>query len=195
MFTGIIEATAAILKTADSSLFIERPVSFDDLKIGSSIAISGVCLSVTWFDQLSMSFDVIPTTLRKTKLGSLKPGDRVNLERALPASGRFDGHIVLGHCEATGAVLEKIEKKEAGGDHWQLDIEIPEKLRKYIIPHGSIAIDGVSLTIAGANADAFSIALIPHTLEHTTIGRLAVGDKVNIETDILGRYVLQGKTT
>lgn len=182
MFTGIIESTAKILKTTDSGLLVERPKIFDDLKVGCSIAVSGVCLTVTEFDQTSMSFDVIATTDKKTKLGSLAPGDRVNLERAMKADGRFEGHIVTGHCEGVGEVVSLVGTL--------LSVRIPQPLLPFIVPHGSITIDGVALTVAETTKDCVTVALIPHTLAHTTLGALQEGQNVNIETDILGKYML-----
>ncbi len=186
MFTGIIEATAKLLKIGQNEIILERPKSFDDIKIGSSIAVSGVCLSVIAFDDASMSFDVVSTTLQKTKLGSLAVGDSVNLERAMKADGRFEGHIVTGHCEGVG----KIRLGQTGGN-MMLQVEIPADLKKYIVLHGSITIDGVALTVAEYSGNFLSVAIIPHTLEHSTLGALKPGDAVNIETDILGKYILQ----
>lgn len=184
MFTGIIEATAHVLKISDSGLTLERPAVFDDIKIGGSIAVSGVCLSVTAFDKNSMSFDVVATTFQKTKLGSLKKGDTVNLERALRADARLEGHIVLGHCEGVGEGLA------VGAVGALLTVTIPEELKKYVVLHGSITLDGVALTVAALKGTAVTVAIIPHTLTNTTLGSLKAGDSVNIETDILGKYIL-----
>ncbi len=182
MFTGIIEATAEVLEKKDAGLRLARPVAFNDLKIGCSVAISGACLSVITFDDASMTFDVVPTTFQKTKLGSLKKGDIVNLERAMKADGRFEGHIVLGHSEGTGTV-------ESLNDTL-LMISIPDSLLPYVVLHGSITIDGVALTIADLKDNHVTVALIPHTLANTTFGTLKKGDTVNLETDILGKYIL-----
>lgn len=187
MFTGIIEATAPILSKSASKLAIERPRSFDDTKIGSSIAISGVCLTIINLDATSMSFDVVPTTFAKSKLGRMKVGESVNLERALSASGRFDGHVVQGHCEGAGSVRE-VKKNE---DDVLMTIAFPSGLEPFIVRHGSITIDGVALTIADVSGENLTIALTPFTLEHTTLGRLKSGDAVNLETDIIGRYALK----
>ncbi len=182
MFTGIIEATAKVLETGANKLVLERPAHFDDIKIGSSIAVSGVCLSIISFDERQMSFDVIETTLKKTKLGSLAVGDYANLERAMRADGRFEGHIVTGHSEGVGVVVAKKDTI--------LTITIPSPLLPFIVLHGSITIDGVALTVAEISNAQLSVALIPHTLEHTTLGSLVPGSCVNLETDILGRYIL-----
>lgn len=182
MFTGIIEATAKVKKIIKTGIVLERPTMFTDIKIGSSIAVSGVCLSVVAFDKTSMTFDVVPTTFSKTKLGSLKAGDSLNVERAMKADGRFEGHIVTGHCERVGEVVDF--------SRGILTILIPSSLKPFIVPHGSITIDGVSLTVASFTKNHVTVALIPHTLKHSTLGSLKKGDSVNIETDILGRYVL-----
>ena len=181
VFTGIIEAQAAVVQKTDRQLAVERPPSFMDIAIGSSIAVSGVCLSVIQFGDTTMAFDVVPETWSRTKLGSLQAGDRVNLERAMPANGRFEGHIVQGHVEGTAEVI-------ALSDTHVLTLRLPSELILYVVPKGSIAIDGVSLTVATVDGDQCAIALIPHTLKQTTLGNLHIGDTVNVETDILGRY-------
>ena len=186
MFTGIVETTAAVRETSDTGLVIDRPSAFTDIQEGASIAVSGVCLSVIAFDQDSMRFDIMEETWKRTKLGSLQIGDRVNLERSMRADGRFEGHIVQGHVEGVGEVRSaKYEVPSVGAE---ISIRLPADLVPFVIHKGSIAIDGVSLTVAKIEKDICTIALIPHTLEVTTLGSLKEGDKVNIETDILGRY-------
>lgn len=180
MFTGIIEATAEVIARRGGSLVLACPASFRGAKIGSSIAVSGVCLTVVASSPKQLSFDVVATTLAKSTLGAKKPGDRVNLERTLSADGRFDGHIVQGHCEGVGIVLR------AGK---VLQIRVPEKLRRYIVAHGSITIDGVSMTVASWRNGTLTVALVPHTRRETTLGAVQIGDRVNLETDILGRYI------
>ncbi len=192
MFTGIIEATATILESAQNKLVLARPVLFDDIKLGSSIAVSGACLSVVAFDDQSMTFDVIDETLRKTKLGDLKSRDLVNLERSLKASDRFEGHIVQGHIEGV-ATISDLQRESGSGT--LMTIELPSDLASFVIAKGSIAIDGVSLTVAKKEGNRCTVALIPHTLSITTLGQLQTGDRINIETDILGRYVLSSKTS
>ncbi len=187
MFTGIIEATAHVLESANGKLILGRPAIFDDIKLGASIAVSGVCLSVVAFDDTSMRFDVIAETMRKTKLGDLKIGDAVNVERAMKASDRFEGHIVQGHVEGTAIM------KEMNAQH-ELTIELSADLIPFIIPKGSITIDGVSLTVAKIEGVLCTVALIPHTLSITTLGSLKMGDRINIETDILGSYVLSSQS-
>ena len=185
MFTGIIEATAAVLKKTEDSLTIAHPVSLDDLKKGCSIAVSGACLTVTSFDDQSMTFQVIPETWQKTKLGSLTKGDLVNLERSMPASGRFDGHIVQGHIEGVGTVTAIVRD----GQDVRVMVSVADDLRRYIIPKGSITIDGIALTVASIEKDQVTVALIPETLQMTTFSSLREGDMVNLETDMIGRYV------
>lgn len=183
MFTGIIEATAEILAKTESTLTLARPASFDDIKHGCSIAVSGVCLSVTSFAAASMSFDVVRTTFRKTKLGSLKVGDSVNLERSMRAQDRFEGHVVTGHTEATGSIKQVTDEG--------LVLCVPEVLLPYIVQHGSITIDGVALTVADITGDSLTVAIIPITKKETTLGSLKEGESVNVETDILGKYILR----
>ncbi|MEK7563022.1 MAG: riboflavin synthase [Patescibacteria group bacterium] len=186
MFTGIIEATAKIIEARDDLLIIERPASFIGIKGGSSIAVSGVCLSVEELNKKSIRFSVVPETLRKSTIGSFKEGNLVNLERAMRADARLDGHIVQGHVEGVGEVIEngklKIENETL------LTIKVPSHLLLGIVPKGSIALDGVSLTVASINGDQITVALIPLTLEHTTLGKLQPGDLVNVETDVLARH-------
>lgn len=184
MFTGIIEATGTVLQKTADSLTIERPASFDDLKKGCSVAVSGACLTVVAFDKKSMTFNVIPETWKKTKLGSLKKGDQVNLERAMKVGDRFDGHIVQGHIEGVGEV-KRVKRKEKSYEitfHASL-------LDQYIISKGSITLDGVALTVASIEKNQITVALIPETLQVTTLGSLKKGDQVNIETDIVGKYI------
>ncbi len=182
MFSGIIEATAPVLERTESTLRVERPVSFSDLMIGSSIAVSGVCLSVVAFDAISMTFCVVAETWEKSKLRFLMEGDFVNLERSVLADERLDGHIVQGHVEAVGCV-------EGSIDSGELHVVVPKELNKFFIQKGSVAIDGVSLTVASIAEDGITIALIPHTLAETTLHSLQEGDPVNIETDVVGRYL------
>lgn len=186
MFTGIVEATAPILSRSAHAIAVSRPKAFGDSSLGSSICVSGVCLTVKASDAQSLTFDTVPETLAKTTLGALNSGDRVNLERALSASGRFEGHIVQGHAEGTGEVTE-IQSCEDGSR--ELVIRLPQGLARRAVSKGSIAVDGVSLTIAEVDGCDVRIALIPHTLESTTLGSLNFSDCVNIETDILGRYM------
>jgi riboflavin synthase len=183
MFTGIVETTAKVLEKTAEGLTLERPKSFTDLTIGCSIAVAGTCLSVVGMDEGMMAFDVVEETWNKTKLGGLKVGDRVNVERSMAATARFEGHVVQGHIEGVGTVLTNADTDNG----WMLSIEMPGDLVPAIISKGSIAIDGVSLTVANVNEHICSIALIPHTLEITTLGKLKGGDLVNVETDMFLR--------
>lgn len=175
MFTGIIEATAKVLSQTKGVLRVERPSFFTDIKEGSSVAISGICLTVTSLTKKEMSFDVIEETFSKTKAASWKPGDVVNLERAMRADARFDGHVVQGHVECIAVVVN---------EGTTLAVELPSAFLSFIIPKGSITVDGVALTIASVKKNQCTLALIPETLKRTTLGSLKKGDKVNIETDI-----------
>lgn len=186
MFTGIIETTGKILEKTETGFTIERPEMFDDIKLGGSISVSGVCLSVVQFDNNSMSFNVVDETWRKTKLGDLIKGDYVNLERSVRADSRLEGHVVQGHVEAVAEVAAM--KKQATGA--EMILTLPEEIAAYVVPKGSICVDGVSLTVAKLEGNGCTIALIPHTMEITTLGDLDAGDHVNIETDVLGRYIL-----
>lgn len=199
MFTGIIETTAPVLERTDSRLTVARPANFDDgsagspqaPKIGSSIAVNGACLTIVELTKDAMSFDVVGETWDRTNLGGLEKGSLVNLERAMPANGRFEGHIVQGHVEGTATVKEW---KDVG--MWkQLLITVPDALLPMITEKGSIALDGVSLTVAAMKGSIVTIALIPLTLERTTLGLRKAGDRINVETDILAHYVLQNTGT
>ncbi|MBI5155695.1 riboflavin synthase [Candidatus Peregrinibacteria bacterium] len=182
MFTGIVEATAKIVQKSKTGIIIERPKKFTDVKIGSSIAVSGACLSIVKLTKTNMSFDVIPETWKRTRFSNLKKGDRVNLERAMKMGDRFDGHMVQGHVEAVAAVVN-VEKPYRAS----LQIDVPKNLARFITTKGSLTLDGVSLTIAAVKKNRVTVALIPHTLKTTTLGALKKGDSVNVETDIMMR--------
>ncbi len=154
-------------------------------RLGESVAINGCCLTVIGIDRGTWSFQAGAETLAKTTLDDLKNGSLVNLERALPANGRFGGHIVQGHVDGV-ATVSSIDRH---GDWTDMTFALPRDLTDQIVPKGSIAVDGVSLTVVDVDHGSFSVALIPHTLQETNLGRRAVGDRVNIETDILGKYV------
>jgi riboflavin synthase len=187
MFTGIVETMATVLEKTARGLTVSRPESYTDLTIGCSITVNGACLSVIRFDNQSMSFDVVPETWARTNLGDLEGGSKVNLERALAAQSRFEGHIVQGHIEGTATVMSL--EKPTDSPWATLTIDLPEDIATYVVHKGSIAINGVSLTVAGIEGGVCKIALIPHTLDVTNLGLLKNGDKVNIETDVLARYV------
>ncbi len=185
MFTGLIESTAEVTNRTENQIAVTRPAIFDDVKTGSSIAVSGVCLSIVKLTDTEMTFDVHEETWSRTKLGSLNKGDRVNLERALKADGRFEGHIVQGHVDAVGECSNAAMQQCS---NTVLKIMFPQELKGLIVEKGSIAIDGVSLTVCEVRDTEFAVVLIPHTLEGTTLGALAEGDDVNLEADILGKY-------
>jgi riboflavin synthase len=156
------------------------------LAVGASIAVNGVCLTAVETGTDSVSVDVIPETLKRTNLGSLEPGIPVNLERPMPANGRFDGHIVQGHVDGVGVVESVVHSREGGTI---LTVQAPEQLRAYLVEKGSVTIDGVSLTVATVTNTGFEVALIPHTLDATTLGLRKDGDTVNLEMDVLAKYV------
>lgn len=184
MFTGIVETTVRVLKKTDAGLILERPPLFDDIVTGCSIAVAGVCLTVTAFDEATMRFDVVGETWARTNLGTKKEGDVLNVERSVRANGRLEGHIVQGHIEGTAEVLARA----ADGPWTMVTVGIPEHLLPYVVEKGGIALDGVSLTVAAVDGNRCTVALIPHTLAVTSLGSLAPGDPLNVETDVIARY-------
>lgn len=189
MFTGIIEEIGIVKSIKGKVITIEANKIFDDLKLGDSVAVNGTCLTVSSFEGKTFpkifNADITSETLSRTNLGDLKSGFKVNLERALTLNGRLGGHIVSGHIDGVG-IIKNISKNT---DDIELTIEVPANLMKYIIEKGSIAVDGISLTIAEVNKNSFSVAIIPHTLKETILYYKKAGDKVNIENDIIGKYV------
>ncbi|MFT4145969.1 MAG: riboflavin synthase [Mobilitalea sp.] len=189
MFTGIIEEIGiikTIKKGAKSVIFtVACNKILDDLKPGDSVATNGVCLTVTDINNCSFTADVMNETLSKSSLGSLNTGSKVNLERAMPANGRFGGHIVTGHVDGTGKITS-IKKDDNAV--WYT-IKTNPKLLQYIIEKGSIAIDGISLTIAKITPESFSVSVIPHTAKYTTLYEKSIGYSVNLENDIVGKYI------
>ena len=165
---------------------IDASVVLSDVEIGASIAVNGCCLTVIEFDDSSWIADAVPETLQRTNIGALEPGDAVNLERPLAADGRYGGHVVQGHIDDITAVSGVVELDDGS---WVLSFTLPPSLTNYVVEKGSIAVDGVSLTVASVDSTTFSIAVIPHTHEVTTLGRRNVGDTVNIEADVLAKYV------
>lgn len=195
MFTGIIEEVGkiqSIRKGASSAMLsIQASDIMQDIHLGDSIAVNGVCLTVTSISSNSFTADVMHETLNRSSLGNLRIGSPVNLERAMAANGRFGGHIVSGHIDGTG-VVSGIHKDDNAV--WYT-IKTPLPVLRYIIEKGSIAIDGISLTVASVNKDSFRVSIIPHTASLTTLSNLRVGDSVNLENDCIGKYVerLMGK--
>ena len=194
MFTGIVEElgeVAALDRLADSAVLrVRGPLVTSDAKPGDSIAVNGVCLTVVDCADGQFSADVMAESLTRSALGELHPGDRVNLERPVVASGpdgvgRLGGHIVQGHVDGVGLLVRR-----TSSEHWDLVvIEMPADLARYVATKGSIAVDGVSLTVVEVGPDWFSVALIPSTLELTTLGRRQPGDPVNLEVDVIAKYV------
>lgn len=189
MFTGIVEETGTVENLGQGGggyrLRVRARKVTEDVKLGDSIAVNGVCLTVTAFDANSFSVGLSPETLRRTNLGEMKPGDRVNLERALRPSDRMGGHYVQGHVDGVGVVTER--RRE--GDSLLMRVRVPEEISAYIVEKGFIAVDGVSLTVTGCGTDWFSVSLIAFTQQAVTLAEKGVGDRVNLEVDIIGKYV------
>ena len=190
MFTGLVEEVGTVRSVTPvgdgARVVIEASLVLDDASLGASIAVNGCCLTVVEFDATSWAADAVPETLERTNIGSLRPGDVVNLERPLAAAGRFGGHIVQGHVDGT-ATISAIDELDDGS--FRYTFAMSAALANYVVEKGSIAVDGISLTVAAVDATTFSIAVIPHTHEVTTLGRRTVGDVVNIEADVLAKYV------
>ncbi len=189
MFTGIVEELGEIVAiergTESAVVTVRGPLVSEDATQGSSIAVNGVCLTVVEHDRETFSVDVMAETLNRSCLGSLEAGAPVNLERAMTASTRFGGHIVQGHVDGTAQILARLP-----GDRWEVvQLTLPPELSRYVVEKGSITVDGVSLTVSNVTDETFSVSLIPTTLELTTLGRKAVGDIVNLEVDVIAKYV------
>lgn len=189
MFTGLVAELGTVQRLARQGnsyhLTVGAKKVLENLKIGDSVAVNGACLTVVRMDDSGFTADVMPETVRLTNIGSLQPGSRVNLERTLRLCDGLDGHIVSGHVEGLGTISEQRPE----GIAVVVTISTPPELLKYIIKKGSIAIDGISLTVTEVTDTSFSVSLIPHTAKETTLGLKKVGDSVNLETDILGKYV------
>lgn len=193
MFTGIIEEKGTVKAIAEASqgatrslrLTVQASTVLTDVTPGASIAVNGCCLTVVEYGPDWFAADVMPESWERTSLGDLTVGAAVNLERTMPAGGRFGGHVVQGHVDGTGT-LASITPDEIAQ---RLRIETPAALLRYIVPKGSVALDGISLTVVDVTDHDFSVSIIPHTLEVTNLGRRQVGDRLNIEVDILGKYV------
>ncbi|TWE12543.1 riboflavin synthase [Rudaeicoccus suwonensis] len=189
MFTGIVEELGTVdllQRQADSArLRIRAALVVQDAELGASIAVNGVCLTVTEFDHESFAVDVMAESLDRSGLGSLVQGDRVNLERAMSAGGRFGGHIVQGHVDGVATIAEREQQ-----EHWtRVTAAVTPELAAYVVEKGSITLDGVSLTVAGVTEDTVTVCLIPTTLAATTLGIKGIGDNLNVEVDILAKYV------
>lgn len=185
MFSGIVEEVGRVRSYDMRRLVIEAKNVLGDLRVSDSISVAGVCLTVVKLDDNSFSVDTVPETVNRSNFSSLKPGDGVNLERALSYGDRVGGHMVQGHVDATGT----IRSMEREGNSVWLEIECPEAMLKYIVEKGFISVDGASLTITRVTADSFFLAIIPFTLENTTLKEREVGSGVNIEVDVTAKYV------
>ncbi|MGM0899545.1 riboflavin synthase [Mesobacillus maritimus] len=189
MFTGIIEEIGTIAGIRRTGPMFEVAIHAEkvlkDVNLGDSISINGVCLTVTSFTTGKFTVDVMPETVKATNISKLKPGSKVNLERAMAAGGRFGGHFVSGHVDGIGTIIRKERQENAV----YYEIEVDEELASGMILKGSVTVDGTSLTIFGVTETSFTISLIPHTMEETIIGQKQVGDMVNIESDMIGKYV------
>lgn len=184
MFSGIVEETGTVVSLSDNTLSIKAGIIFTDLKPGDSVAVNGVCLTARELKNPVFSVNVMPETLRRTNLGDLKAGHRVNLERAMTLSSRLGGHLVQGHIDATGTVKNTAWE----GDAELLTIAAPPEVTRYIVDKGFIAVDGLSLTAINVTDETFTVSLVSFSREHTTIGDRKPGDMVNLEADIIAKY-------
>jgi riboflavin synthase len=189
MFTGLIEDTGRVAsfhrRGEAGVLVVETSLPTAELAIGDSVAVNGACLTVTARSDRTLTFDVSPESISRTSIGKLCSGSRVNLERALRIGDRLGGHIVSGHIDCGGQLI----RSENRSGNYQLQFTLPPEHARYLVEKGSVTIDGISLTVNAVSHDGFSVNIIPHTYSSTTLGQLRVGDKVNIETDIIGKYV------
>lgn len=189
MFTGIVEELGRVRSVErieeSAVLWFDGPLVVSDATAGASISCNGVCLTVVEQDQTGFSVDVMAESLRRSSLGALEVGSPVNLERAMAADGRFGGHVVQGHVDGTARILSRTP-----GDRWEVvRFELPADLARYVVEKGSVTVDGVSLTVSAIGDDFFEVSLIPTTLGLTTLGSKVVGDQVNLEVDVLAKYV------
>jgi len=187
VFTGIVEEIGKVISARPGSLSVAADKVLEGIEEGASMAVNGVCLTVTDFDSKSFSVDVMPETLDKTNLGILKASDEVNLERPLTLEGRLGGHLVQGHIDDTARVISVTPR----GDSILAGFEAPPQLTAYIVEKGFIAVDGVSLTVVSKDNSSFQVSLVDYTRQHTILGKLRVGDTVNLEVDIIAKYVEQ----
>jgi riboflavin synthase len=190
MFTGIIEELGRVstleVKPTGARLVVECSGILHDAALGASIAVNGTCLTAVELAADHFAADLAPETLKRTNLGALKAGSSVNLERPLRANARLDGHFVQGHVDGTGEITEL---RLLGEDNWWLTVQIPDALTRYVVEKGSIAIDGISLTVAEVSGDLVSFTIIPHTYSHTTLQGYQAGSRVNIEVDVLAKHL------
>ena len=195
MFTGLVEeigVVRSLTQTTVGKLVVTSERVIRDASVGDSVSVSGVCLTVISVDGGALSFDAVPETLARSALGELRPGDKVNLEASLRAGGAMGGHFVLGHVDGVGAI-ESIKPVSVtsgnAGESCQISVSAPPEVMRYVVEKGSVTLDGISLTIASCETSGFTVAVIPHTLIATTLHLKGPGDKVNLEADIIGKYV------
>ncbi|ROR91232.1 riboflavin synthase [Nocardioides aurantiacus] len=189
MFTGIVEELGSVVALEDQGdavrLTVHGPVVTDDAGLGDSISVNGCCLTVVSNQDGAFTADVMRETLDKTSLGALEPGARVNLERAVTPATRLGGHIVQGHVDGTGTIVSRTPS-----EHWEVvEVSLPADLERYLVPKGSITVDGISLTVVEVRAESFTVSLIPETLARTTLGARQPGETVNLEVDVIAKYV------
>ena len=187
MFTGIIEAIGKVTRVQFPQIEIEAPSEWKQINVGCSVAVDGVCLTVVKKKDTRLSFDVVEETREKTTLGSLRTDARVNLERSLSCDGRFEGYFVMGHVDGMGRIIRKVKQKTEE----LLEVESAQELTRFMVAKGSITVDGISLTLGPVQSKRFIVYLIPHTLQNTTLGSKRIGQRVNIETDVLAKYVVK----
>ena len=185
MFTGIVEELGSVLSISDNAMTVRAASVMSDLKLGDSISVNGACLTAVAIEEGEFAVDLSPETMRRTSLGDLSEGGVVNLERALSASDRMGGHIVQGHVDGTG----RITSTKEDGDSIVYRVRAPKRLMPYIVEKGFIAVDGISLTVVKVGTSSFTLAVIPYTLRNTNLETLSVGARVNLEADILAKYV------
>lgn len=185
MFTGLVEELGVISSISQTDIWIESSIVMDDLGVKDSISVNGACLTVVSIEENLFKVNVVPETLRRTDLGDLSVGDKVNLERSAQLGGRLGGHIVQGHVDGTAQIIAYVQE----GNAWLIEFQISKNLSRYIVEKGFVCVDGASLTVVNCDENTFTIALIPYTRDNTVLGYKGVGNSVNIETDIIGKYI------
>ena len=185
MFTGLVEELGIISSISQTDIWIESSIVMDDLGVKDSISVNGACLTVVSIEKNLFKVNVVPETLRRTDLGDLSVGDKVNLERSAQLGGRLGGHIVQGHVDGTAQITAYVQE----GSSWLIEFQISKNLSRYIVEKGFVCVDGASLTVVNCDENTFTIALIPYTRDNTVLGYKGVGNSVNIETDIIGKYI------
>ena len=185
MFTGLIEELGVISSISQTDIWIESSIVMDDLGVKDSISVNGACLTVVSIEENLFKVNVVPETLRRTDLGDLSVGDKVNLERSAQLGGRLGGHIVQGHVDGTAQITAYVQE----GSAWLIEFQISKNLSRYIVEKVFVCVDGASLTVVNCDQNTFTVALIPYTRDNTVLGHKEVGSSVNIETDIIGKYI------